>query len=100
MISVSRTVYTLAVFLLLSTGAWAQYPSQVKFLSYNLWGYHNAETPGGYDSLATVINEIDPDVSGRQEVDRVNKRSKRSLSTPCGTTTIPPGLRGPGELPK
>lgn len=77
MFSVARTLCTLAVLFLLSTSAWAQYPSQVKFLSYNLWGYHNAETPGGYDSLAIVINEIDPDVSGHQEVDRVNKRSKR-----------------------
>ena len=67
---------TAAVLALVSTAAWGQYPAQAKFLSYNLWGYHNAETPGGYDSLATVINEIDPHISGHQEVDRANTRSK------------------------
>lgn len=60
-----------------AVGTAAQYPAQVKFLTYNLWGYRNAEIVGGYDSLAVVINEIDPDVSGVQEVDRVNRRSKR-----------------------
>lgn len=59
----------------LASGASAQYPERVKFLSYNFWGYHNAEVPGGYDALAAVINEIDPDISGHQEVDRANTRS-------------------------
>ena len=77
LICVARTLRIVAVLSLLTTSAWAQYPAQVKFLSYNLWGYRNAETPGGYDSLAVVINDINPDVSGHQEVDRVNKRSKR-----------------------
>jgi len=62
--------------MLFATSAQAQYPAQVKFLSYNLWGYRNAETPGGYNSLAVVINEIGPDISGHQEVDRANSRSK------------------------
>jgi endonuclease/exonuclease/phosphatase family metal-dependent hydrolase len=61
---------------LLTASAAAQYPAEVKFLSYNLWGYRNAETPGGYDALATVINEIGPAISGHQEVDRANTRSK------------------------
>ena len=65
-----------AVMMLFATSAQAQYPAQVKFLSYNLWGYRNAETPGGYDSLAAVINEIGPAISGHQEVDRANSRSK------------------------
>ncbi|NKB71476.1 MAG: hypothetical protein GKR89_30765 [Candidatus Latescibacteria bacterium] len=71
-----RFLWLVAVLTLAHTVVWAQYPAQVKFLSYNLWGYHNAERPGGYDSLATVINEIDPDISGHQEVDRANERSK------------------------
>jgi endonuclease/exonuclease/phosphatase family metal-dependent hydrolase len=71
-----RTLWTLAILALAHTAGWAQYPAQVKFLSYNLWGYRNAETPGGYDSLAIVINEIDPHISGHQEVDRSNSRSK------------------------
>ena len=74
---VARPLLPVAVLTLVNSSVWAQYPSQVKFLSYNLWGYHNAETPGGYDSLASVINDIDPDISGHQEVDRVNTRSKR-----------------------
>ncbi len=82
MSSLARTLQIFAVLAFVSSSlggsnAWAQYPSQVKFLSYNLWGYHNAEIAGGYDSLAAVINEIDPDISGHQEVDRVNTRSKR-----------------------
>ncbi|MBT4498637.1 MAG: hypothetical protein HOC74_12990 [Gemmatimonadetes bacterium] len=76
MVAITRVLWIAIVLALASTTAWAQYPAQVKFLSYNLWGYHNAETPGGYDSLAAVINEIDPDVSGHQEVDRANTRSK------------------------
>jgi endonuclease/exonuclease/phosphatase family metal-dependent hydrolase len=73
----TRFFWTVVLWALFTVSAGAQYPAQVKFLSYNLWGYHNAETPGGYDSLAVVINEIDPDVSGHQEVDRTNTRSKR-----------------------
>ena len=65
-----------AVMRFFATSAPPQYPAEVKFLSYNLWGYRNAETPGGYDSLAAVINEIAPDISGHQEVDRANTRSK------------------------
>ncbi len=65
-----------AVLMLFASGAVGQYPAQVKFLSYNLWGYRNAETPGGYDSLAAVINEIAPTISGHQEVDRANTRSR------------------------
>ena len=61
---------------LFATSAQAQYPAQAKFLSYNLWCYRNAETPGGYDSLAAVINEIGPALSGHQEVDPANSRSK------------------------
>lgn len=76
--SIARTLWLTLGLTLLSASAWSQYPAQVKFLSYNLWGYRNAETPGGYDSLAAVISEIDPDISGHQEVDRVNKRSKRT----------------------
>ena len=72
----ARTAGFAAVMMLFTTGAMAQYPAQVKFLSYNLWGYRNAETPGGYDSLAAVINEIGPAISGHQEVDRENSRSK------------------------
>jgi endonuclease/exonuclease/phosphatase family metal-dependent hydrolase len=71
-----RTTGFLGVMMLFATSALAQYPAQVKFLSYNLWGYRNAETPGGYDSLAAVINEIGAAVSGHQEVDRANTRSK------------------------
>lgn len=71
----ARTTVFAALLMLPATSALAQYPAQVKFLSYNLWGYRNAETPGGYDSLAAVINEIDPAISGHQEVDRANTRS-------------------------
>ncbi len=67
---------TVAFLSILCGTACAQYPAEVKFLSYNLWGYRNAETPGGYDTLADVINEIDPDISGHQEVDFKNDRSK------------------------
>ena len=74
---ITRAVGGLLLLASLSHQAEAQYPDRVKFLSYNLWGYHNAEVPGGYDSLAVVINEIDPDISGHQEVDRVNRRSRR-----------------------
>jgi endonuclease/exonuclease/phosphatase family metal-dependent hydrolase len=73
---VAKATGFIAVMALFCAPASAQYPAQVKFLSYNLWGYRNAEMPGGYDSLATVINEIGPDISGHQEVDRANSRSK------------------------
>lgn len=73
---VAKATGFIAVVALFCTPASAQYPAQVKFLSYNLWGYRNAEVPGGYDSLAAVINEIGPDISGHQEVDRANSRSK------------------------
>jgi len=72
---VARSTCIVAVMMFFATSAPPQYPAEVKFLSYNLWGYHNAETPGGYDSLAEVINEIGPDISGHQEVDRANTRS-------------------------
>ena len=71
----ARSAGLVALILLFATNAPAQYPERVKFLSYNLWGYRNAETPGGYESLAVVINEIGPDISGHQEVDRANTRS-------------------------
>jgi endonuclease/exonuclease/phosphatase family metal-dependent hydrolase len=74
---VTRLIGAVILLALVGASAEAQYPAQVKFLSYNLWAYQNAETPGGYDALARVINEIDPDISGHQEVDRVNRRSKR-----------------------
>jgi endonuclease/exonuclease/phosphatase family metal-dependent hydrolase len=68
--------YVFLLVCVMSIGAsLAQYPSHVKFLTYNLWGYHNAATPGGYEALADVINEIDPDISGHQEVDSANSRS-------------------------
>ncbi len=73
---VSRTAGFVFVLMVATTSVAAQYPAQVKFLSYNLWGYQNAETPGGYDSLAVVINEIGADISGHQEVDRANTRSR------------------------
>jgi endonuclease/exonuclease/phosphatase family metal-dependent hydrolase len=73
----TRFVGTAVLLALFGTSVEAQYPAQVKFLSYNLWAGQNALISGGYDSLALVINEIDPDVSGHQEVDRVNRRSKR-----------------------
>ena len=72
----ARTTCFVAVMVLFASSAQAQYPDKVKFLSYNLWGYRNAEMPGGYDSLAAVINEIGADISGHQEVDRANSRSK------------------------
>ena len=72
----ARRTGFVALMVLFATNTPAQYPAQARFLSYNLWGYHNAETPGGYDALAAVINEIGPDVSGHQEVDRANTRSK------------------------
>ena len=52
MMSYTRILWTVTVFMSACTAVWAQYSAQVKFLSYNLWGYHNAVTPGGYDSLA------------------------------------------------
>jgi endonuclease/exonuclease/phosphatase family metal-dependent hydrolase len=72
----SKILIKSAIFLAVSA-IWVsgQYSSQIKVLSYNLWGYQNAVTPGGYDSLADVINEIDPDISGHQEVDSANDRS-------------------------
>ncbi len=73
----ARLIGSLALLLVVVAPLAAQYPDKVKFLSYNLWGYRNAEIPGGYDSLAHVINELDPDISGHQEVDRVNRRSRR-----------------------
>ena len=76
MLHSARITGLVAVMMLFATSALAQYPRQVKILSYNLWGYRNAETPGGYDSLAAVINEIGADISGHQEVDRANSRSK------------------------
>jgi len=72
----ARTAGLVSVMVLFASSAQAQYPDKVKFLSYNLWGYRNAEMPGGYDSLAAVINEIGADISGHQEVDRANSRSK------------------------
>ena len=76
--SAGTTLWAIAALVLVGAGASAQYPAQVKFLSYNLWAGQNAITPGGYETLADVINEISPDVSGHQEVDRVNKRSRRT----------------------
>ena len=48
MVSIARVLWITIILTLASTAVWAQYPARVKFLSYNLWGYHNAETPGGY----------------------------------------------------
>jgi endonuclease/exonuclease/phosphatase family metal-dependent hydrolase len=72
----NTTKLSIIILLAFANSTWAQYPAHVKFLSYNLWGYRNAETPGGYDSLASVIKELNPDISGHQEVDRANTRSK------------------------
>ena len=73
---IQEAFWIVALMALFCGNASAQYPAHVKFLSYNLWGYKNAETPGGYDQLATVINELNPDISGHQEVDFKNDRSK------------------------
>jgi endonuclease/exonuclease/phosphatase family metal-dependent hydrolase len=74
--SAAKKLWIVTVLALATSPTWGQYPAHVKFLSYNLWGYRNAETPGGYDALASVINELNPDISGHQEVDRANSRSK------------------------
>ena len=50
-----KKVWIVMFLALAHSSAWAQYPAHVKFLSYNLWGYRNAETPGGYDALAHVL---------------------------------------------
>ena len=76
MVSDAKKLWIVTLLALVNGSTWAQYPAHVKFLSYNLWGYRNAETPGGYDSLASVINELNPEISGHQEVDRANTRSK------------------------
>ncbi|MBT5708251.1 MAG: hypothetical protein HOI66_18210 [Verrucomicrobia bacterium] len=76
MVSNASKLWIVVLFALTCSNAWAQYPAHVKFLSYNLWGYRNAEIPGGYDRLASVINELNPDISGHQEVDFKNDRSK------------------------
>lgn len=39
MMSYTRILWTVTVFMSACTAVWAQYPAQVKFLSYNLWGY-------------------------------------------------------------
>lgn len=76
MVISARKLWVVAFISVLCSDVWAQYPAHAKFLSYNLWGYKNAETPGGYDRLASVINELNPDISGHQEVDFQNDRSK------------------------
>ena len=39
MMSYTRILWTVTVFMSACTAVWAQYRAQVKFLSYNLWGY-------------------------------------------------------------
>jgi len=46
MVSNAKRLWIVALIGFFSANAWAQYPAQVKFLSYNLWGYQNAVTPG------------------------------------------------------
>lgn len=63
-------------FLLIIVCSSSLYSSEIRVLSYNLWGGKNATRPWGYDSLAAMVELVDPDVAGLQEVDSANKRSK------------------------
>jgi endonuclease/exonuclease/phosphatase family metal-dependent hydrolase len=57
----------------LSIAANAQYPAQVKIMTYNI----NAQghSSGSYDDIATVIKAIEPDIAGLQKLDSVNTRN-------------------------
>jgi len=51
----------------------AQYPSQIKLMTYNI----NAQghKSGSYNDIATVIKELKPDIAGLQKIDSVNTRN-------------------------
>lgn len=66
-------LFVLIITILSAASLWAQYPAQAKILTYNIWGVGHGSGP--YDDIAAVINEIDPDISGHQEVDSCNARN-------------------------
>lgn len=63
----------LLLFLGFSITTKAQYDSQIKVMTYNACSWCNEDTE--YEDVIEVINDIDPDVSGYQEVDRNNTRT-------------------------
>jgi endonuclease/exonuclease/phosphatase family metal-dependent hydrolase len=72
----------------------AQYPAQVKILTYNI--YAGGHGDGPYDDIAAVINEIDPDISGHQEVDSCNPRNPHDVIGWLGEQTNMYDLFAPG----
>ncbi len=51
----------------------SQYDSQIKVLTYNLFAGGHTNSP--YDDIVEVLNDIDTDISGHQEVDSCNGRN-------------------------
>lgn len=61
------------ILIFLSTFSQAQYGEQIKVMTYNACSWCNENTQ--YEDVIEVITDIDPDVSGYQEVDRNNSRT-------------------------
>lgn len=51
----------------------AQYGSQIKVMTYNICAWCNEGT--NYEDIVTVLNDINPDISGHQEVEKENTRT-------------------------
>ncbi len=73
---------------------WAQYPAQAKILTYNIYAMGHDDGP--YDDIAAVLNEIDADISGHQEVDSCNPRNPLDVICWLGEQTNMYDLFAPG----
>jgi|GEM_PF-1257828 len=59
---------SLCIVLFSSLHLMAQYPAQIRVMTYNI-NYETHKTSGSYDDIAAVINEINPTIAGLQKLD-------------------------------
>ena len=86
--------FVIVIVLLSAAPLVAQYPDQAKIMTYNIYAMGHGD--GLYDDIAAVINEINPDISGHQEVDSCNPRNPLDVIGWLGEQTNMYDLFAPG----
>ena len=79
-------IFTGTVFILFSfKSASAQYPAQIRFMTYNINAAGHGDGP--YDDIAAVINELSPKITGLQKIDSCNSRNPQFVAQLLGEQT-------------
>lgn len=88
------SLFVMLIVVSLCETLWAQYPAQAKILTYNIYAMGHDDGP--YDDIAAVLNEINADISGHQEVDSCNPRNPLDVIGWLGEQTNMYDLFAPG----